>query len=137
MSKIKLVPCPGIKKHEVLTRMMNDGETFKYIKPQSEGNFPPVFEDLHYDKNHTVNPFRLGTNQWNFRGLKYLHEIVEQKWYEDPDMVGKAMKVRQHLKDIWTNDIFVGMLKGRYVGFFDNYAHAEPLTAADLYQGEV
>lgn len=141
MSKIKLVPVPNIKTHEVLTRMMENGETFKYIKPQPEGvRTPNIVHDLHYDRSHPVNPFRLGTNAWNFRGLKYLHEEIEQQWYEDPEMVGKPCR-------FWNEGgkpVF-----GGFLSYIDNrksfeadgdmilYTYCEPLTAADLYQEQV
>jgi len=130
--KTKLVACPNMKKRE-LNQAIIDGRRFT----ANEQNFDGRGFVIHWDDSFGNNPVREGTHPWNWRGFKYLHELVEQKWWEDPEMVGKPMKVRQHLKDIWTNDIFVGMLKGRYVGFFDNYQHAEPLTAADLYQEQV
>ncbi len=92
---------------------------------------------IHWDGNYGQSPVREGKRQWGFRGFSKLHEIVEQQWYEDPDMIGKPMKTKRHITDSWSNDIFVGRLKDRYVGYFDSYPYAEPLTAADLYQGEV
>ncbi|MBL4795907.1 MAG: hypothetical protein JKY50_00680 [Oleispira sp.] len=142
MSKIKLVPVPNIKTHEVLTRMMENGETFKYIKPSPEGAFVTnIVHDLHYDRSHPVNPFRLGTNAWNFRGLKYLHEEIEQKWYEDPDMIGKPVKVRDSEFDSWIFTSFVKLNNNeplfKFTCIDDEWQYAEPLTAADLYQEQV
>lgn len=140
MSKIKLVPVPNIKTHEVLTRMMENGETFQYIKPQPEGvRAPNIVHDLHYDRSHPVNPFRLGTNAWNFRGLKYLHEEIETHWYEDPDMIGKIFKGRDNLGSEWEFDIFVGIATEGYkfVGRRRSYTGAQPVTSANLYQEQV
>jgi len=141
MSKIKLVPVPNIKTHEVLTRMMENGETFKYIKPQPEGvNAPSIVHDLHYDRSHPVNPFRLGTKAWDFRGLKYLHEEIEQQWYENIPKEGILC---------WIWETGEDRVPGIISGYIDedvfpykcidgtSNGNAIPVTAADLYQEQV
>jgi len=139
MSKIKLVPVPSIKKRELMTALM-DGRTFT---TKTESEIPGVVHPsnlIHWDDKFGNNPVREGLRAWEWRGFKYLHEITEHLWYEDPDMVGKPVKARDLERDEWTLAYFNGYQK------HDNYKfdcagaqwkYAEPLTAADLYQEQV
>jgi len=137
MSKIKLVPCPNITKRELMTALM-DGRRFT-VNANDKGAYN---EDrpIHWDDNHGNNPVRDGRIAWNFRGFKYLHELVEQKWWEDPEMVGKPVKVRDLERDEWALVYFHGYQKHDAYKFCCDAAawkYAEPLTTADLYQGKV
>lgn len=133
MSKIKLIPVPSITKREINKAVM-DGRKFCI---NSEG---VRHLEIHWDENHGHNPVRQGLERWNWRGFKYLCELVEQHWYEDPDMVGKPVKVKNECSNLWTLDFFIGASaewekEWRCNGGY--YDRCEPLTAADLYQEQV
>ena len=124
-----------------LIKCLMDGESFKYIKADKsrEGAQTVRAKHLHYDKLHTNNPFRLDTNAWDFLGLKYLHEEIEQPWYEDPDAVDKPCI-------FWNDDNALPVISGFYYyhtsGHFQSrenvtYKHARLVTADDLYKGEL
>jgi len=133
--KTKLIPCPKITKRELMTALM-EGRKFM----SNPENMHLSLAEIHWDDNFGINPVRTGVARWNWRGFKYLHEIVEQKWWEDPDMVGKPVKVRDNLKDEWSYDFFGSFSKSSIHTFnciHETWAFCEPLTAADLYQGEV
>ncbi len=138
MSKIKLVPCPNITKREINDAVMK-GRRFVL---DIEIEFIHLEQNIiHWDEKFGYNPVRMGLNAWNWRGFKYLHEIVEQQWYEDPDMVGKPVKVRNNKDNNWKFDIFEEYRdendKPFYCDNWKSYKYAEPLTESDLYQGEV
>ena len=68
-----------------------------------------------------------------------MHELVEQKWWEDPDMVGKPMTGVWLSGTVWV-DVFKRYDKESDNPFKgDEYAHknARPLTKEDLYWGEI
>ena len=137
MSKIKLVPVPNITKRELMTALM-DGRRFSF--ESSMENISMIDDIVHWDGKNGYNPVRLGTIPWNWRGFKSLHELVEQNWYEDPEMVGKPVKVRDHTNDAWEYDIFEEYVFCDHLSFKcsdTSYEYAEPLTAADLYQEQV
>lgn len=133
MSKIKLVPVPNITKRELMTALM-DGRKFCI---NSEG---VRHLEIHWDDNHGHSPVRQGLERWNWRGFKYLCELVEQQWYEDPEMRGKPVKVRNDEDGFWIITKFIGHYPGIIHSFkcdFNSYIYAEPLTASDLYQEQV
>lgn len=118
--------------HEIIQRMVNSGDEFVYESASRKLR-------LHYDKSHVQNPFRLGGDPWDFRGLKYLHEEIEQPWYEDPDAVDKPCI-------FWNDDNAPPVYSGFYYyhtsGLFQSrenvtYKHARPITADDLYKEDV
>jgi len=122
-----------------MTALM-DGRTFT---TKTESEIPGVVHPsnlIHWDDKFGNNPVREGLRAWEWRGFKYLHEIVEQQWYEDPDMIGKAAKFRDHKDESWSFCIFKGYIDNDSQPFKgDRYpwTYCEPLTAADIYQGEV
>ena len=133
MSKIKLVPVPNITKRELMTALM-DGRKF-CINSERVNHLV-----IHWDENHGHSPVRQGLERWNWRGFKYLCELAEQQWYEDPDMVGKVVKVKQMKAHTWSLDYFGSWAIDGVDCFYcerDVWAYAEPLTAADLYQEQV
>ena len=139
MSKIKLVPCSNITKRELMKALM-DGRRF--AMDQSIIDKRPVVNEIHWDSNFGNNPVRIGESRWNWRGFKYLHEIVEQQWYEDPDMMGKPCyfwdEGEENHKTIGIFSRKSNVQDHRFVtNDGDDYYYAEPLTTADLYQGEV
>jgi len=132
MSKIKLVPVPNITKRELMTALM-DGRKFTINMNGDSGHV------IHWDDKFGDNPVRMGVKNWNFRGLCYLHEITQQQWYEDPDMVGKPVKVRDDEDEEWCVTVFTKFESSPYPFkcAFHFYKYAEPVTAADLYQEQV
>lgn len=137
MSKIKLVPCPNMKKDEIALAIIS-GRRFTL-----ESDIRLVIEEenvIHWDANFGYNPIRNGQKPWYWIGFKHLHELVEQKWWEDTEMVGKPVKVRDLERDEWTLVYFHGYQKHddyKFCCAAAQWRYAEPLTTADLYQGEV
>jgi len=133
--KTKLIPCPNITKRELMTALM-DGRKFAL---ETELEFIHLGQNrIHWDDNFGNTPVRIGIKPWNWRGIKYLHEEIEQKWWDDPDMVGKPVKVRDHVDADWECDKFEEYVSCDISSFKcsgDSYTYAEPLTPADLYQG--
>ncbi len=131
--KTKLVPCPTMKKRDLMSALM-DGRKFCINSDRVK------HLEIHWDNNHGNSPIRQGLEPWDWRGFKHLCELVEQKWYEDPDMVGKPVKVRDSEKDEWRFSEFASYEESSVRKFMCNqwqWVFCEPLTAADLYQGEV
>ena len=136
MSKIKLVPVPNITKRELMTALM-DGRRFTV---ESSGILASNAPIIHWDSNFGNCPVRECMSHWNWRGFKHLHELVEQQWYEDPDMVGKPVKVRDSEKDEWRFSEFASYEESSDRKFMCNqwqWVFCEPLTASDLYQEQV
>lgn len=132
--KTTLKACPNITKRDLMTALM-DGRTFSTYDVHDK------LMVIHWDNNYGDCPVRHGLNRWNWRGFKNLHEIVEQKWYEDPDMVGKPVKVCNNDTD-WQFDKFICYEKHTnpiwpFTCATNGWRYCEPLTPADLYQGEV
>jgi hypothetical protein len=125
----KLTPCPKISKEGLMAALM-DGREFTADEGETK---------IHWDANYGDNPVRCGTKNWNWRGFKYLLEITEQKWYEDPDMVGKPITGVFASGTPWV-DLFLSADNSNPVsiqGRLRCYSKARPLTADDLYKGEV
>ncbi len=131
--KTKLVPCPNITKREINNALMN-GRKFCINSDRVK------HLEIHWDDNHGNSPVRQGLERWDWRGFKHLCELVEQHWYEDPDMIGKPVKVRDCQEDEWVFEVYTGYRKGHDFQYATNSnirMYCEPLTSADLYQGEV
>ncbi len=141
MSKIKLVPRPEMQG--------KDGKKI-FMLAVMEGRRFTTYDDIvyikthdliiHWDSNFGQCPVREGQDRWRFRGFSKLHELVEQQWYEDPDMVGKPVKVRDSGKDSWEVYYFSRYNGTNHMPYYaggTNWKYAEPLTAADLYQEQV
>lgn len=124
-------------RHDLINRLMN-GESFVYVNPQ--GPLSNRSKTLHYDKSHTNSPFRLDTNAWDWRGLKYLHELIEQPWHEDPEAKGVVCHFWDHEsdKERLHYGAFIGMAGDEFISSNGRaYTNALPLTADDLYKGDV
>lgn len=121
-------------RHDLIERLTN-GEDFMYIDP-----LKPNRQYLHYDKNHTVSPFRLDTNAWDWRGLKYLHELIEQPWHEDPEAKGVVCHFWDHEsdKERLHYGAFIGMAGDEFISSNGRaYTNALPLTEDNFYKGGV
>ena len=124
----KLTPCTKISKEGLIVALVN-GREFTVDAGTTK---------IHWDANYGYNPVRCGTKPWNWRGFKYLNEMVDIKWWEDPKAIGCPVKYRDSIKEEWK----LGKLQitpkigtPRVDGLF--YWFIEPLTADDLYKGEV
>ncbi len=132
MSKIKLVPLHTITKRQLIEALLA-GRTFCL-------SLDGIDNPLHWDDNHPQSQVRLGAKPWNWRGMKYLHEIVERHWYNDIPEKGVLCWVSDHSpyeKDlIFTITRYEPDNVNRFISEVD-WEFAEPLTAADLYQEQV
>jgi hypothetical protein len=66
-------------------------------------------------------------------------EEIIKKWYEDPDMVGKPVWVRDNYKDEWSIGIFVNYTDEKEYPFrckYSDWLYAKPIKPEDLYQGD-
>ena len=144
MSKIKLVPRPDMQGKEgkkVFMLSVMEGRRFTTndtLHPEKAA----AADLIHWDSSFGNCPVREGNDPWNWRGFKYLHELGEQQWYEDLDMVGKACYFwDEGAENQKTIGIFSrkSLLSGRpfVTNDGDDYEYAEPVTASDLYQEQV
>ena len=66
------------------------------------------------------------------------NEKIIKEWYEDPDMVGKPVWVRDGVNSYWSIDIFMSYVDGADFPFytnFDYYKQAKPVKPEECYQG--
>ena len=135
MSKIKLVPCPKIKKRDLMKALM-DGRIF--IAQKDSDPLKTHTYKIHWDSNHGYEPVREGLHNWNWRGFKYLHEIVEQQWYEDIPEEGVLCWVDDEEEDAKDHAVLIFSIDGGYKEKSNcTWNYAEPVTAADLYKEQV